>query len=219
MPADGTLPTVSPGPQDWQGFAALCSYYQHFGFVLRWVTVFGSNPRLYRGVFKRPSRPFEAGWNIQGEQTDVGYTNKVLQGYARGFVREDLIAICHDQTFATIHRDDSLGEISTVMTFDLATLKKYLPQYASQGLIPYRIQAGGSATDARFTAIFTERDVPLPREIGAPRSSVRGGVRSPADGDARSRWQRFALGGARPRQGRWSEAGEVQETGHSSDGC
>lgn len=149
--------------------------------ILRSVAIYGSpSDRRYAAVWH--ANPGFVKWHVHPSDTGSSYqtifnAETQLPGYQLAGYRPAYVTLAGDHIYCSVFKDDVVGPWVARHGITAAEYQTEFDQQNARGFYPICVQGGGSRSQARYAAIFAQRDIPLAREwtiTGASVASLAG---------------------------------------------
>ncbi len=141
------------------------------GWVPTAVAVYGTaaDPR-YAGIWV--DNPQGICWTMDGLVDTAGDYQARFDALVPVRARPLQVAVSPDDRYASIFRDDLLGDWVARHELSSSGYQQAFDQFVPQGYWPVTVQAGGAGAAARFAAVFAKDDQPLPLTWQPPTGPV-----------------------------------------------
>lgn len=162
------------------------------GWIPTSIAVYGAFPNLvYAGIWV--ANPEGICWTMDGlADTAGGYQSRfdaIVPAWARPF----RVAVSPDDHYASIFRDDLLGDWFARHELTSAGYQQVFDEVVPQGYWPVTVQAGGAGAQARFAVVFAKGDQPRALTWRTPTGPV---ANAAIDGVMRQSMERHRIRGA-----------------------
>lgn len=136
------------------------------GMALRSLAIYGtsSDPR-YAAVWH--PRPAGVITHLRALNETAAYQQVFDAESSLPFFRPRLVAVADDQRLSAVFSNDIVGRWVARHGLTAAQYQQEFDRNVADGLLPICVSAGGIGANARFAAVFAERDIALPRTWSA----------------------------------------------------
>jgi CubicO group peptidase (beta-lactamase class C family) len=141
------------------------------GWMPASIAVYGGAPDLcYAAIWV--DNPKGICWTMDGlADTASGYQSR-FDAVVPAWARPVEVAVSPDDRYASIFRDDLLGEWFARHELTSAGYQQVFDEFVPQGFWPVSVQAGGVGAGTRFAVVFGKSDEPLPLTWQPPSGPV-----------------------------------------------
>ena len=127
------------------------------GRILRWADVYGDSGNLrYVGIWGGSSDGRT--WNADGVNDPLPLMQQRFNALVSGFARPVVVAMTPDMNALMVYDDSLGGQWQAHVGLTSADYQGKFDALAAQGLRPIRVNAKGSGGNARFAALFADRE-------------------------------------------------------------
>jgi CubicO group peptidase (beta-lactamase class C family) len=139
--------------------------------ILRSMAMYGSaSDRRYIAVWH--ANPGFTKWHVHYGDDGAGYQTVFNAETSNPFYRPTEVAVSGNHLYCSLFKDDMVGPWVARHGMTSAQYQTEFDQQTARGFYPISVQGGGSGSDTRYTAIFAQRDIPLPRHWHATGPAV-----------------------------------------------
>jgi CubicO group peptidase (beta-lactamase class C family) len=133
---------------------------QENGWMPVSIAVYGSvaDPR-YAGIWV--DNPRRICWTMDGRLDGAGEYQSRFDALVPAWARPVQVAVSPDDHYASIFRDDLIGDFVARHELTSAGYQHEFDQFVPQGYWPVSVQAGGAGGAARFAVVFGKTDQPI----------------------------------------------------------
>jgi hypothetical protein len=135
------------------------------------IAIYGGGPAFrYAGIWV--TNPQGICWTTDGlADSAAGYQSR-FDALVPARARPVQVAVSPDDHYASIFRDDLLGDWFARHELTSAGYQQVFDENVPKGYWPVSVQAGGVGAQARFAAVFAKSDQPLPLTWRQPTGPV-----------------------------------------------
>ena len=140
------------------------------GFILKSVTIYGSSSdRRYAAIWHTNTNFTK--WNTHSLDTATQYQASFDAETQLNF-RPAINSISEDQFYCSVFKDEPVGRWVARHGITSAKYQAEFDKYTKEGLYPIYVDGGGSGSNTRYSVVFAETDIPLPRKWTVKGSKV-----------------------------------------------
>ncbi len=134
-------------------------------WIPRWISSYGEpNNRRYAIVLD--PNPLRILWSITGlkEETGDQYQTR-FNAQSQQWARPGFVTVSPDGNYLSVFREDSIGPWVARHGMSSAQYQQQFNEWTTKGFFPVCVQAGGTGSNARFAALFTQQALPHERKF------------------------------------------------------
>lgn len=130
--------------------------------ILKSFTVYGSSSdRRFAAIWH--NNPNYVKSHLYPLRNSADYQTAFNAETQLNIYRPALVVVSDDGYFGANYTDNSVGSMVTRHGMTAYQYQKEFKKLTDQGLMPICVDAGGSGTSTRYSAIFAQTDIPVPR--------------------------------------------------------